>query len=96
MAEEMEQWELDRRKHLWDTMPFGAYRFSSPNGMNTYTGKMGAIDIHIAIEKEGRKLVTAGKSVQEMIQMHPDLVHKYSELTEKELTDILSEFFKKK
>jgi len=87
----MEQWEIDRRKELEASTPNTSYVFSA----GTYTigtGKGGAIDLQIAIEKEVRKMqaetISSAEAEPKYWFERPDIL--YEELTEEKLREVLT------
>lgn len=58
----MEQWEIDLRAKLEKEIEPGAYQYSLGRGRGAlWTGKGGAIDIEVAMAKEGRKILEASR-----------------------------------
>lgn len=83
----MEQWEIDYRKELEETVPDGAYDISSP-GWVCWTGKQGYINYLVEFKRQ----TMCFEAVVDQIERGDITCN--TELTEQELKDFIDELKK--
>lgn len=85
----MEQWEIDLRAKLQKELVDGLFQVGTPGGIHLWTGKGGAIEIEVALQKEIRKYKPVPTKSSGLKNYNP----KYKKLTEDELRARIEDFF---
>lgn len=82
----MEKWEEDLRAKLQAELPDGPYNFGTPVGLNLVTGKGGAIEFEVAVQKEIRKYIP--QDIEP-----PELKPEYRNVSYDKLKETISKYF---
>lgn len=83
------EWEERRRAELMLTTPEGAYKFSIGEHRELWTGKGGAIDIQIEMERSGSKLLSELNI--EPTRSEEPVESQYSKITKEKIEKLLKD-----